>query len=279
MKNIFDQLSYDISKKTTRRYSTSFSLGIRFLAKELRKPIYNIYGFVRFADEIVDSFHGYNKEKLLAQFKKDTHQAVEDGVSLNPILNSFQETVNKYQIPIDLIDTFLKSMEMDLDSFVHDQNSYEEYILGSAEVVGLMCLRVFVKGNETEYQRLKPQAMKLGSAFQKINFLRDLQADYKELGRTYFPGVDLNEFNNVVKKQIEADIEVDFAEGYRGILQLPKNARFGTYMAYIYYYKLFKKIKDTPAEIILNERVRIPDNKKYRLFISSYIKHTFNLVK
>jgi phytoene/squalene synthetase len=279
MKNIFDQLSYDISKKTTRRYSTSFSLGIRFLAKELRKPIYNIYGFVRFADEIVDSFHGYNKEKLLAQFKKDTHQAIEDGVSLNPILNSFQETVNKYQIPVDLIDTFLKSMEMDLDSFVHDQNSYEEYILGSAEVVGLMCLKVFVKGNETEYQRLKPQAMKLGSAFQKINFLRDLQADYKELGRTYFPGVDLNEFNNVVKKQIEADIEVDFAEGYRGILQLPKNARFGTYMAYIYYYKLFKKIKDTPAEIILNERVRIPDNKKYRLFISSYIKHTFNLVK
>lgn len=279
MKKIFDQLSYDISKKTTLRYSTSFSLGIRFLANELRKPIYNIYGFVRFADEIVDSFHGFDKEKLLFQFKKDTHQAIEDGVSLNPILNSFQETVNKYQIPIELIDTFLKSMEMDLENYVHDQDSYEEYILGSAEVVGLMCLKVFVKGDETEYQRLKPQAMKLGSAFQKINFLRDLQADYKVLGRTYFPGVDLGEFNNVVKKQIEADIEVDFAEGYKGILQLPKNARFGTYMAYIYYYKLFKKIKDTPAEIILNERVRIPDNKKYRLFVSSYIKHSLNLVK
>ena len=279
MKKIFDQLSYDISKKTTLRYSTSFSLGIRFLANELRKPIYNIYGFVRFADEIVDSFHGYDKEKLLFQFKKDTHQAIDDGISLNPILNSFQETVNKYQIPLELVDTFLKSMEMDLDNYVHDQNSYEEYILGSAEVVGLMCLKVFVKGDESDYQRLKPQAMKLGSAFQKINFLRDLQADYKVLGRTYFPGVDLREFNNVVKKQIEADIEADFAEGYKGILQLPKNARFGTYMAYIYYYKLFKKIKDTPAEIILNERVRIPDNKKYRLFVSSYIKHSLNLVK
>jgi phytoene/squalene synthetase len=279
MKNIFDQLSFDISKKTTRRYSTSFSLGIRFLAKDLRKPIYNIYGFVRFADEIVDSFHGFDKEKLLAQFKIDTHQAIAEGISLNPILNSFQETVNKYKIPIELIDTFLKSMEMDLDNYVHDQDSYEEYILGSAEVVGLMCLKVFVKGDESSYQKLKPQAMKLGSAFQKINFLRDLQADYKELGRTYFPGVDLNEFNNVVKKKIEADIEVDFAEGYQGILQLPKNARFGTYMAYIYYYKLFKKIKDTPAEIILHERVRIPDNKKYRLFISSYIKHSLNLVK
>lgn len=279
MKKIFDQLSYDISKKTTRRYSTSFSLGIRFLAKELRKPIYNIYGFVRFADEIVDSFHGYDKEKLLKQFWKDTHQAIEEGVSLNPILNAFQETVNTYKIPLELIDTFLRSMEMDLENFEHDQDSYEEYILGSAEVVGLMCLKVFVRGDEEEYLRLKPQAMKLGAAFQKINFLRDLQADFKILGRTYFPGVDLNEFNNVVKKEIEADIEKDFAAGYQGILQLPKNARFGTYMAYIYYYKLFKKIKDTPAEIILNERVRIPDNKKYQLFVSSYIKHSLNLVK
>jgi phytoene/squalene synthetase len=279
MKSIFDQLSFDISKKTTKRYSTSFSLGIRFLAKELRTPIYNIYGFVRFADEIVDSFHGYDKEKLLKQFKMDTHQAISEGISLNPILHSFQETVNKYKIPLDLIDTFLKSMEMDLDNYVHDQDSYEEYILGSAEVVGLMCLRVFIKGNDEQYLKLKPQAMKLGSAFQKINFLRDLQADYKVLGRTYFPGVDLNEFNNVVKKQIEADIEIDFTNGYQGILQLPKNARFGTYMAYIYYYKLFKKIKDTPAEIILNERVRITDNKKYRLFLFSYIKHTLNLVK
>ncbi len=279
MKKMFDQLSFDISRKTTRRYSTSFSLGIRFLAKELRKPIYNIYGFVRFADEIVDSFHGYDKEKLLKRFWEDTHQAIHDGVSLNPILNAFQETVNTYKIPLDLIDTFLRSMEMDLDNFEHDQNSYEEYILGSAEVVGLMCLKVFVRGDEEEYFRLKPQAMKLGAAFQKINFLRDLQADYKVLGRTYFPGVDLNEFNNVVKKEIEADIEKDFAAGYQGILQLPKNARFGTYMAYIYYYKLFKKIKDTPAEIILNERVRIPDNKKYQLFVSSYIKHSLNLVK
>lgn len=267
-----------MSKYTTIRYSTSFSLGIKFLAKELQKPIYNIYGFVRFADEIVDSFHGYDKETLLNEFKKDTHLAIERGISLNPILNSFQETVNTYNIPLELIDTFLKSMEMDLDNSFHTEDSYEEYILGSAEVVGLMCLRVFVKGNDEDYQRLKPSAMKLGSAFQKINFLRDLNADYKTLGRTYFPGVDLTDFSNKTKEQIELDIEKDFSEGYEGILQLPKRARFGTYMAYIYYYKLFKKIRDTPAHVILNERVRIPNNKKYRLFVSSYLRHSLNLV-
>lgn len=278
MKSIFDNLSYEISKCTTIRYSTSFSLGIKFLSKDLQRPIYNVYGFVRFADEIVDSFHGYDKETLLKEFKRDTHLAISREVSINPILNSFQETVNKYNIPLDLIDTFLRSMEMDLDNFEHTQESYEEYILGSAEVVGLMCLKIFVRGDEDEYLRLKPSAMKLGSAFQKINFLRDLQADYKELGRTYFPEVEMAEFNDSIKLQIEADIEKDFAAGYEGILQLPKNARFGTYMAYIYYYKLFKKIKDTPAHIILNNRVRIPNNKKYRLFVSSYVKHSLNLV-
>ncbi len=278
MRQLFDNLSFETSKRTTKRYSTSFSLGIRFLHKDLHKPIYNIYGFVRFADEIVDTFHDQNKEVLLKEFKDDTYKAIERGISLNPILNAFQETINKYNVPLDLIETFLKSMEMDLDNSEYDQDSYEEYILGSAEVVGLMCLKIFVKGDEKEYLRLKPSAMKLGSAFQKINFLRDLQADYKELGRTYFPGVDLENFSDVIKIQIEKDIEVDFAAGYEGIKQLPKNARFGTYMAYIYYYKLFTKIKDTPAHVILNRRVRIADNKKYRLFVSSYVRHSLNLV-
>lgn len=278
MKQLFDNLSFETSKRTTRSYSTSFSLGIRFLHKDLHKPIYNIYGFVRFADEIVDTFHDHDKETLLAEFKEDTYKAIERGISMNPILNAFQETVNAYNIPLELIETFLRSMEMDLDKSKYNQDSYEEYILGSAEVVGLMCLKIFVEGDEKEYERLKPSAMKLGSAFQKINFLRDLQADYKELGRTYFPGVDLQNFNNSVKEEIEKDIEVDFAAGYEGIKQLPKKARFGTYMAYIYYYKLFAKIKDTPAHIILNQRVRIADNRKYRLFVSSYVRHSLNLV-
>jgi phytoene/squalene synthetase len=278
MKSIFDNLSFDMSKMTTQRYSTSFSLGIKFLSKDLHKPIYNIYGFVRFADEIVDSFHEHDKELLLQEFIRDTHQAIERKISLNPILHAFQETVNAYQIPIELIDTFLRSMEMDLDKSNYTQDMYEEYILGSAEVVGLMCLKVFVRGEESTYQKLKPAAMKLGSAFQKINFLRDLKADFHSLGRTYFPGVNMEEFNDVVKKEIEADIEKDFYAGYEGIKQLPKDARFGVYMAYIYYYKLFKKIKDTPAYVILNERVRIPDNKKYRLFVSSYLRHSLNMV-
>lgn len=278
MKSIFDNLSSDISSITTKRYSTSFSLGIKFLAKDLQKPIYNIYGFVRFADEIVDTFHGFNKEELLHEFKEDTYKAIKRGISLNPILNSFQETVNKYKIPTDLIDTFLNSMEMDLKKEFYNQEKYEQYILGSAEVVGLMCLKVFVRGDEKEYERLTASAMKLGSAFQKINFLRDLKADFHELGRTYFPGVDLKQFNDVIKKEIEADIEKDFVSGYQGILELPKNARFGTYMAYIYYYKLFKKIKETPAQVVLNERIRIPDGRKYSLFVSSYLKHSLNKV-
>ena len=278
MKQIFDTLSFDMSELTTKRYSTSFSLGISFLDKAIRKPIYNIYGFVRFADEIVDSFHGFDKQVLLNDFRKDTYKAIEQGVSLNPILNSFQWAVNTYNIPIDLIDTFLDSMEMDLNKQFYDQSQYEKYILGSAEVVGLMCLKIFVYGDQDEYERLKPQAMKLGSAFQKINFLRDLKADYQDLGRTYFPGIDLNEFNAFVKKEIERDIEVDFAQGYEGIKQLPKSSRFGVYMAYVYYYKLFTKIKSIDAQVILSERVRIPNNKKYRLFVTSYLRHNLNLI-
>lgn len=278
MKQIFDTLSFDMSELTTKRYSTSFSLGISFLDKAIRKPIYNIYGFVRFADEIVDSFHGFDKQALLNDFRKDTYKAIEQGVSLNPILNSFQWAVNTYNIPIDLIDTFLDSMEMDLNKQFYDQSQYEKYILGSAEVVGLMCLKIFVYGDQDEYERLKPLAMKLGSAFQKINFLRDLKADYQDLGRTYFPGIDLNEFNASVKKEIERDIEVDFAQGYEGIKQLPKSSRFGVYMAYVYYYKLFTKIKSIDAQVILSERVRIPNNKKYRLFVTSYLRHNLNLI-
>ncbi len=278
MKEIFDKLSFDMSEVTTKRYSTSFSKGISFLAKDLQTPIYALYGFVRFADEIVDSFHGFDKKYLLSDFRKQTFDAIEQKVSLNPILNSFQWAVNKYSIPLDLIETFLNSMKMDLEDQTYDQSNYELYILGSAEVVGLMCLKIFVRGNENEYVRLKPSAMKLGSAFQKINFLRDLRADYHELGRTYFPKVDLNVFDKSVKEEIEIDIEADFAAGFEGIKGLPKDARFGVYMAYQYYYKLFQKIKKTEATVILNERIRIPDNKKIRLFISSYFRHNLNIL-
>ena len=278
MKQLFDNVSHEMSKLTTKRYSTSFSMGISFLDKELQNPIYAVYGFVRFADEIVDSFHGYDKSELLNDFKIQTYTAIEKGISLNPILNSFQWAVNKFAIPLDLIETFLQSMEMDLNKQTYDEAKYELYILGSAEVVGLMCLKIFVNGSESEYQRLKPAAMKLGSAFQKINFLRDLNDDFNELGRTYFPGINLKDFDCDVKKEIEENIELDFKMGFEGIKQLPKNARFGVYMAYIYYYKLFNKIKATPAKIILQERVRIPNNKKYRLFITSYVKHNLNLI-
>ena len=278
MKAIFDTLSHDISILTTKRYSTSFSLGIRFLDKSIRKPIYAIYGFVRFADEIVDSFHNFDKASLLNDFKNQTYQAIDHGISLNPILNSFQWVVNTYEIPISLIEKFLASMEMDLNKQKYDQKRYEEYILGSAEVVGLMCLKVFVKGDKESYDNLTFEAMKLGSAFQKINFLRDLKADFKELGRTYFPGVDLNTFNASVKKEIEQDIEQDFKTGYEGILKLPKSARFGVYMAYIYYSKLFEKIKDTQPEIILSSRIRITNKRKFSLFCYSFLKHNLNLI-
>lgn len=278
MKQRFDVLSQEISTLTTKRYSTSFSLGIRMLHVDIRQPIYSIYGFVRFADEIVDSFHGYNKAKLLEDFRRQTYQSINDGISLNPILNSFQWVVNKYNIPLELIETFLESMKMDLNKQAYDEEQYKKYILGSAEVVGLMCLRIFVDADESEYIRLKPAAMKLGSAFQKINFLRDLNADYKHLGRVYFPGIDMNEFNSTVKHDIERDIESDFQSGYLGILELPKKARFGVYLAYIYYYKLFNKIKNTSAKVILNERVRIPNNRKVSLLLSTYVRHNLNML-
>ena len=278
MKEIYDEISQSMSKMTTKRYSTSFSLGIKFLHSDLHKPIYSIYGFVRFADEIVDSFQGFNKKELLEKFKKDTYLAIINKISLNPILNSFQWVVNKYNVPLDLIETFLNSMEMDLEKHNYDQMNYETYILGSAEVVGLMCLKVFVEGDEEQYETLKPQAMKLGSAFQKINFLRDLKQDYNELGRSYFPGINIEHFDQNIKKEIEADIEKDFHEGYLGILKLPKKARFGVYMAYKYYFKLFKKIKRSSPNSILNERVRIPNYRKARILLTSYLRHNLNLL-
>jgi phytoene/squalene synthetase len=278
MKQLFDTVSHEMSTLTTKRYSTSFSLGIKMLNIELQQPIYSIYGFVRFADEIVDSFHGFNKAWLLDDFRKQTYQAITDGISLNPILNSFQWAVNTYEIPLELIETFLESMKMDLNKESYNEEQYKKYILGSAEVVGLMCLKVFVNGDQAEYLRLKPAAMKLGSAFQKINFLRDLNDDYKHLGRVYFPGIDMNEFNATAKNDIERDIEADFHAGYLGILELPKKARFGVYLAYIYYYRLFTKIKNTPAKVILNERVRIPNNRKVGLLLSTYVRHNLNML-
>ncbi len=278
MKALFDSISIRSSRIVTKSYSTSFSLGILGLDRKYHDPIYAIYGFVRFADEIVDSFEGYPQKELLERFWKDTYQALEDKISLNPILNSFQQVVRAYEIDYDLIETFLKSMEMDLYKNEYDEAGYKAYILGSAEVVGLMCLKVFVDGNQERYLALKEPAMQLGSAFQKINFLRDLNADYQSLGRTYFPGVDLNNFNEEVKASIEADIDIDFKAGYEGIKKLPKGARFGVYIAYVYYYSLFKKIRKTHCDLILNERVRISNKRKYGLFLSSYLRHTINWI-
>jgi phytoene/squalene synthetase len=278
MKALFDSVSIRASRMITKAYSTSFSLGILGLDKKYHDPIYAIYGFVRFADEIVDSFEGYPQKELLERFWKDTYLALDEKISLNPVLNSFQQVVNTFEIDRGLIETFLKSMEMDLYKNDYDEEGYKAYILGSAEVVGLMCLKVFVDGSEERYQTLKKPAMQLGSAFQKINFLRDLHADYKKLGRTYFPGVDLNNFDETVKTEIEADIDIDFRAGYEGIKQLPKGARFGVYIAYVYYYSLFKKIKKTHCDIILSQRVRISNKRKYGLFLSSFVKHTINWI-
>jgi phytoene/squalene synthetase len=278
MKELYDSVSIRCSRLTTKSYSTSFSLGIRFLAPDLRDPIYAIYGFVRFADEIVDTFHGHDKAALLARFREDTYEAIRSGISLNPILHSFQQAVNDYKIEHECIETFLRSMKMDLNKDTYNQEEYDNYILGSAEVVGLMCLSVFLRGNDEEYARLKPYAMKLGSAFQKINFLRDLHADYNSLGRTYFPGIDLDEFTEQAKADIEADIEKDFAMGYEGIKMLPKDSRLGVFVAYVYYYKLFRKIRNKPINEVLSGRIRISNKRKVALFCTSYLRHSFNLL-
>jgi 15-cis-phytoene synthase len=278
MKDLFDKVSIRCSQLTTKAYSTSFSLGILCLDKKIQDPIYSIYGFVRFADEIVDSFHDYNKKDLLERFKQDTFSAIEERISLNPILNSFQSTVNKYRIGHELIVQFLKSMEMDLHKNTHDEKSFQEYILGSAEVVGLMCLCVFCDGDKTKYEHLKPYAMSLGSAFQKINFLRDLNADYLGMGRVYFPGIAMDQFNDSTKKSIEQSIEQDFTHALVGIKQLPKSSRLGVYIAYVYYLALFKKIRNTPSHQVLESRIRIPNPHKAQLLAYSYFKHQLNLI-
>jgi len=273
MKKLFDELAYEVSKKTTQKYSTSFSLGILALKPTIRQAIYAIYGYVRLADEIVDSFHDYDKETLLKRFKVETHQALQEGISLNPILQSFQHTVNKYAIDIELINQFLHSMEMDLNKIDYNSDQYNEYIYGSAEVVGLMCLQVFTEGNKNQYKELKPYAMKLGSAFQKINFLRDLKDDYQILGRTYFPNIEMHSFDNDIKDQIEKEIEKEFEEALIGIKKLPHAARFGVYLAYKYYLSLFYKIKKKSSSEILVTRIRIPNSQKAVVAVKSYLRY------
>jgi len=273
MKQLFDELSYSVSKITTQKYSTSFSLGILALKPSIRSAIYAIYGYVRLADEIVDSFHGYDKEKLLNRLKVETYDALHEGISLNPILQSFQETVNQYKIDKNLIEQFLHSMEMDLQKIDYNSELYEEYIFGSAEVVGLMCLQVFTDGNMEKYSELKPYAMKLGSAFQKVNFLRDMKDDYQVLGRTYFPNIDMCIFDNYVKCQIEEEIEEEFKEALIGIKKLPNSSMFGVYLAYKYYLSLFQKIKRKSSKEILNNRIRIHNSEKAYLAFKSYVRY------
>jgi len=280
MKEIFDTVSESCSRKVTNAYSTSFSLATRMLAPGIRQDIYNIYGFVRFADEIVDTFHDYNKELLFKRFEGAMEEALEDRISLNPILNSFQHTVHKYGIERHLIDSFMLSMRLDLHKSVYKtQEEYEQYIYGSADVVGLMCLKVFVKGNQAKYDALKDSAMRLGSAFQKVNFLRDLKADFEGLSRTYFPNTNLEALDESSKNQIIEEIEEDFRLGYEGILQLPTEAKFGVFMAYRYYRRLLKKLKKTPAMEIKNTRIRVPNYEKIALLSRSYVKYQLNLVR
>lgn len=278
MIKLFHSTSQQCSKITTETYSTSFSSAIKLLHKDLRTPIYNIYGFVRFADEIVDTFHAYDKQQLLDEFKTDTYNAIERGISLNPVLHSFQITVNEYNIDKELIAAFFKSMECDLSKAQYDAQGYAAYIYGSAEVVGLMCLYVFCEGDKNLYNRLKPSAQALGAAFQKVNFLRDVKADYQELNRTYFPELDFRNFTSAMKKQIEKEIAEDFAFAYEGILQLPVKARFGVYVAYKYYLSLFKKIQKTQASKIMEQRIRIPNYSKAFILAKAGIRTQFNML-
>lgn len=278
MKKLFDELAYDVSKRTTEKYSSSFSLGILALKPLIRPAIYAIYGYVRLADEIVDSFHDYDKHRLLNRLKTETTEALKEGISLNPILQSFQETVRTYNIDTELIDQFLHSMEMDLRKIDYNSDLYSEYIYGSAEVVGLMCLQVFTEGNKEKYSALKPYAMKLGSAFQKVNFLRDLKDDYLILGRSYFPGVDMRVFDNVVKSEIEKEIESEFKEALAGIKKLPDSSQFGVYLAYKYYLSLFEKIKKTTSKEMLVRRISIPSTQKAYVALKSYLRYKVTIL-
>ena len=279
MKSIFDKVSFNCSENVTKSYSTSFSSAVKMLAPSIRQDIYNIYGFVRFADEIVDTFHDYNKEELFQMFEIDLENSLKNKISLNPILNSFQHTVNKYQIPVELINAFMKSMKLDLSKKeYHTDDEYKEYIYGSADVVGLMCLKVFVNGDDAKYKTLEHSAMRLGSAFQKVNFLRDLKADFEDLSRTYFPNTDLTQLDETSKNIIIKEIEADFAEGYKGIQNLPIEAKFGVYTAYVYYKKLLSKLKKTPSTEIKNTRIRVPDYQKYGLFAKCYFSYKLNII-
>ena len=279
MKSIFDTISFECSRNVTKTYSTSFSTAVRMLAPSIRQDIYNIYGFVRFADEIVDSFHDYNKEELFDLFQTDLDAALQNKISLNPILNSFQHTVSKYDIPYELIGAFMNSMKLDLTKTSYNsKEEYEDYIYGSADVVGLMCLKVFVNGDVAKYDALKDAAMHLGSAFQKVNFLRDLKADFEGLNRTYFPETDLNQLNEVSKNKIIQEIEADFKAGYEGIINLPLEAKFGVYTAYVYYRKLLAKLSKTPSSEIKNTRIRVADYEKVGLFAKCYFSYKLNII-
>lgn len=279
MKAIFDNVSYDCSKTVTKTYSTSFSLATKLLSKSIRQDIYNIYGFVRFADEIVDSFHDFDKNILFEKFEADLEHALNNKISLNPILNAFQHTFHNYNIDKSLVDSFMNSMRLDLHKSTYlTEKEYKAYIYGSADVVGLMCLKVFVKGDADKYNELKDTAMSLGSAFQKVNFLRDLKADHDDLNRTYFPNTDLTNLNEKSKQYIIDDIENDFAKGLEGIKKLPMEAKFGVFMAYRYYRQLLKKLKHTPALDIKSSRIRVPNYKKIELLTRSYVKFQLNLL-
>ena len=280
MKSTFDKVSYDCSKMVTKSYSTSFSLATKMLSPSIRSHIYNIYGFVRFADEIVDTFHEYDKETLFKGFENALEQALINKISLNPILNSFQHTYHKFNIPNHLVASFMKSMRMDLDKKVYvTHEEYKEYIYGSADVVGLMCLRVFVDGDDQKYEGLKESAMALGSAFQKVNFLRDLKADFEQLERSYFPNTNFRELDEESKKCIVDEIKADFALGYSGIVKLPTEAKLGVYTAYKYYSKLLRKLQNTPPLEIKNARIRVPNYQKVGVLARSYVKYKLQLVQ
>lgn len=279
MKSIFDTISFDCSRNVTKSYSTSFSSAVKMLAPSIRQDIYNIYGFVRFADEIVDTFHEYNKEELFEMFEKDLASSLKNKISLNPILNSFQHTVHKYNIPQTMINAFMKSMKLDLHKSEYKTfDEYNEYIYGSADVVGLMCLKVFVNGDDKKFNELEHSAMRLGSAFQKVNFLRDLKADFEDLNRTYFPNTDLSQLDEHSKNEIIKEIEADFHAGYQGILKLPLEAKFGVYTAFVYYKKLLSKLKNTPSTEIKNTRIRVPDYQKFGLLAKCYVNYRLNIL-
>ncbi|AUC84562.1 phytoene synthase [Polaribacter sp. ALD11] len=280
MKELFDSVSNDCSKLVTEKYSTSFSMAVKMLSPKIRTDIYNIYGFVRFADEIVDTFHDYSKEQLMDHFERDYYLSKELGISLNPILNSFQQTVNKYQIPDEMVQAFLKSMKADLYKTEYQtKEEYDAYIYGSADVVGLMCLKVFVNGDNEKYEELKDAAMRLGSAFQKVNFLRDLKDDFEVLNRSYFPNIDLGKLDATSKQLIIDEIEADFDYAYsNGILKLPVEAKFGVYTAFRYYRRLLKKLKMVPSEKIMDSRVRISNPMKINLLARSYVKYKLNII-